>query len=606
VPYVFAINNLVGQSVTKSLIDPHSGQLLGQALIDFTSDRILESLTDAMTPLVDGFHVLITMKPDESGNDVVVAPGFDFRDLSRNETATISRYILPFGSPDGEQGVDSFDSILNDMRTGNSGEKTFLRFNNANVVESINFAYAPVSVMSLRIINSSDLSTGTEIYRPHIFSLALGQKEEGLLAQVKGVANNLEKSSHIFLTVFSILIAVAILLVVLLSYRVAVSIITPVAQLLTLTRQMNNLENNDKQCSRSSGSIEVSQVNHMFERLYLLVGFANTAFFSGDLSKAIENFTEALELFTKLENSKAIGVTSNNLGNTMFTIYRMMTNTGSPSVCGITKDKAIEQGRMYFDNAIRLGEQALSDSYEKQGWSTTYLIFLQQLSNRYFNRALFLLTAKKDLSSPEEAEQQGLTDLETAKNMDREVVDNGDQYGFKGDSELHFDLLLGRIKGILLLLQLGYEDIWDIDEIFSEAMEEINRAVPIPDHCLFKTLSPAGQMQRLDAALITYFRMERTKDTVLAARIAIRMLQDDEYVIREAALVAVNALIDYTFELTVQDINGAKISEVQDILFKCRNQLSDSSLPLPDESRDASSRDSMTQGPQSELLMEIF
>jgi hypothetical protein len=160
-----------------------------------------------------------------------------------------------------------------------------------------------------------------------------------------------------------------------------------------------------------------------------------------------------------------------------------------------------------------------------------------------------LLTVKEDLSSPEEAEQQGLTDLETSKDMDREVVDNGDQHGFKGDSDLHFDLLMGRIKGILLLLQLGYEDIWDIDEIFSEAMEEINRAIPNPDDCLFKTLSPAGQMQRLDAALITYFGMEKTKNTLLAAQIAIRMLQDDEYVIRDAALRAVNALIEYTDEL---------------------------------------------------------
>jgi hypothetical protein len=77
-----------------------------------------------------------------------------------------------------------------------------------------------------------------------------------------------------------------------------------------------------------------------------------------------------------------------------------------------------------------------------------------------------MLTVKQDLGSPEEAEQQGLTNLETAKDMDREVVDNGDQYGFKGDSDLHFDLFMGRIKGILLLPQLGYEDIWDIDEIF--------------------------------------------------------------------------------------------------------------------------------------------
>jgi hypothetical protein len=68
-------------------------------------------------------------------------------------------------------------------------------------------------------------------------------------------------------------------------------------------------------------------------------------------------------------------VTSNNLGNAMFTIYRVMINTGLPSLCGITKTEAVERGKMYFDNAIRLGEQALAETSEKQGWSNTYLIF---------------------------------------------------------------------------------------------------------------------------------------------------------------------------------------------------------------------------------------
>jgi hypothetical protein len=69
-------------------------------------------------------------------------------------------------------------------------------------------------------------------------------------------------------------------------------------------------------------------------------------------------------------------------------------------------------------------------------------------------------------------------------------------------------------------------------------------------------------MQRLDAALITYFGMEKNNNTLIAAQIAIRMLQDEKFVIRDTALMAVNALIEYTDELTAENFNGEDISTV--------------------------------------------
>jgi tetratricopeptide (TPR) repeat protein len=584
-----------------------SGEHIGQALIDFTSDRIFASLSDTMTPLVDGFHVLIALKPDDKGNDVVIAPGFNFRELIQIEKASIEYFVLPYGSPADKPGVSRFGNILTEMRSGLFGAKDFNRFDQNGEIESINIAYAPVTVTSLRPLNSTDLSRGTEKYRSQIFSLALAEKVKGLQDSVKGVGFALEKTSQVCLLVLCILIATGVLSVILLSSRVTFSIITPIAYLLALTRSINNLDDDWAHFGVFRGPIEVYHVHHMLRQLYLLVGFANRAFYSGDISKAIENFTEALTLFTKLGNTKAMGITSNNLGNTMLTIYRTMVKTGSPTICGLTKSDVLEKGRSYFDNAIKFGEQALAEEHEKQGWSTNYLIFLQQLSNRYFNRGMFLLTSKNEHDHPDEAEQQGLSDLGIAKDMDREVVDDGERYGFKGDSDLHFDLLMGRIMGILQLLQLGYDDFWGIEELFSEALDAINHSISEPlEESLFRAISPPGQMQRLDGALISYFLSEKFKNKRLAAQIAIRMLQEDQYVIRDAAILAINALIEFSIELTPKDLDGGDQSNLRSELFQYRRRISEASFIAKYNGKNGFLRERFKQCNQGDFFMEIF
>jgi hypothetical protein len=89
---------------------------------------------------------------------------------------------------------------------------------------------------------------------------------------------------------------------------------------------------------------------------------------------------------------------------------------------------------------------------------------------------MFLLSVKDDHKFFDIVEQRGLADLETAKDVDMEDVDKGNQEGFKGDSDLRFDLLMGRTNGILQLLELGYDNTWEISENFSEAISVLNRA----------------------------------------------------------------------------------------------------------------------------------
>ena len=122
--------------------------------------------------------------------------------------------------------------------------------------------------------------------------------------------------------------------------------------------------------SEYSGSCkEVDTVYKTTEMLYKVVQFANVAFFSGNLEVAYQVLRDALRLFTRLDNSKAIAVASNNLGNTMLTMYRTMTDSAEDKMCGMSIHQVIEKGTAFFSQSIKLGEEAYDEFYNKQGWS---------------------------------------------------------------------------------------------------------------------------------------------------------------------------------------------------------------------------------------------
>jgi len=93
----------------------------------------------------------------------------------------------------------------------------------------------------------------------------------------------------------------------------------------------------------------------------------------------------------------------------------------------------IAKGAAYYAHSIKLGEQAYDEFYDQQGWSEECLVFMQFLSNRYFNRAIFFLTTSPSSDDPKEAESLGLRDLEICTDMDIEIVDQCLEMGFKID-----------------------------------------------------------------------------------------------------------------------------------------------------------------------------
>jgi len=415
------------------------------------------------------------------------------------------------------------------------------------------------------------------------------------------------------------------------AWCISLSIVTPVAELEGFLKLLNRYGISEEIPEIEGGSLEVSRVQETIEHLIKLVRFANTAFYSGDLRKACNTLEEARRLFTKLENKKAVGIVDNNLGNLMLTLYRILKKTGVPKLCDLSKETIVEQGCKYFNNAIDLGEEALARINDEVGFSANYLIFMQQLSNRFFNRGLFLLTIRDDHPDPDETEKQGWIDLSTCKAMDREVVDNGDREGFEGERDIYFEVLLARIKGMLSLMKLGYDDDWGIDELFDEARTELKAALREPGHTLFADMDPAGQMQRLDETLIDFYLhhddeegedrdvqrntnipnrgitiMARGAQLEKAAAIGIRMLVEDDFVIADSALLALKALIEFVKANRDDDFGaGVDPSDLQSSLFRYRQQVAESlSLSLP--SGDLVSQETFRMSNFGDFSMEFF
>lgn len=340
----------------------------------------------------------------------------------------------------------------------------------------------------------------------------------------------------------------------------------------------------EKDLRAGYGSKEVLNVRKTMEKLYKIIQCANAAYFAGETEVAYEVFTDALQLFTRLDNRKAMGIANNNLGNVMLTMYRTLDATGDDMVCGMNRLQIIGKGMAYFHQAIQLGEKSYDAFYEAEGWSPSCLNFMQHLSNRYFNRAMFLLTVKDSHAKPSEIEALGLQDLTITRDMDVEIVDEGTQVGWGVRSATaHLEVLLCRLRGHVALLEMGYPDDWEVDEKLNTAFAILQTELKKESSELFEAISPAGRMQQVEYLLMQYFLVK--KDLKTAAKVGVRMLVEDECIIPDAQKLAIQTLIEYS--------ETEMSSDAQKCLKQYQKWLSDTinDMETQQSSRDISSHE---------------
>ena len=306
---------------------------------------------------------------------------------------------------------------------------------------------------------------------------------------------------------------------------------------------------------KPASSMEIVKVIDAVLILYKTVRTSNDFFFDGEYELAYVVLIDALKLFRKLENNKAVAVACNNLGNTMLHLYLEMKELNVNTHAGLTKSEIIGRGTAFFHEAIKLGEAAYDKYYAAEGWTPNCLDFMQHLSNRYFNRGLFLLTIKDDHDQPQEIQKLGIRDMEISRDMDFEIVEYGQDVGFNRDSRAHklFDVNLCRARGHNMLLDMGYPDQlmkekgypdeWELENLLNETFKLLQNESECGRSELFEEVSVVGRLQQIETELMRYYLLIDDLDT--ASKIAIRLLHEDDYVFPEAISVALEVLGAY-------------------------------------------------------------
>lgn len=553
-PYKFQSAPIYAHSATTPLRDPITKEHVGQVLVDFRTDIIFQALEEE-TPLArGGFPILITSKKDGVAQaETVIGPNF-----SRSETA---RPIAPLvlekeqncNSTVCEVNRNAFEDVVRAMQNGESNRTAFYRLREDGTQEKVYIAFAPVLVKSYCPVNSSDFARGVKESEYLVYSLALAETEEGALEPFEAVEKSTEKQVYIAIGVLTLAIAVALVAVLFFSHRVATSITEPMLFLHDLIVSINTMDNDDNHHQlghyKGRGSAELVNFSLTLETLYSVVRNVNTAYYAGDLDKAYYVMLDSLRLFRSLGNKKAIGVACNNLGNILFAAVRRMNRKGEKNLFGRSLPSLITKGVEYFTEAIRLGEKAYDDFYDAEGWTPNCLAFMQHLSNRYFNRAMFLLTVKDKHREPEELEKLGLRDLQIAFDMDVEISDQGEETGWgrvDRDQQL-FEVALLRARGHILLQEQGYPDDWEVEETLDRAFNLVKNCISRPGQSgMFDGIGPVGRLQQIETELMRYKLLKG--ETKLGALIAIRLLKEDQYVLPRAYGVALQVLTSYAIE----------------------------------------------------------
>ena len=320
----------------------------------------------------------------------------------------------------------------------------------------------------------------------------------------------------------------------------------------------------------SSGSREIVRVSETVQALYKVVRCGNVAFSSGNVKDAYTVLHEALRLFKHFHNEKSIGVVNNNLGNVMLIMYRTMENFHMQRLNGKAKADIIREGITFYQQAIELGEKEYDDIQGENSAPLKCLEFLQHLSNRYFNRGVFLLTVKDCHSQPDEIEQLGLRDIEIARDLDQEIADSGEEAGWTRMEciEKFLNIVEIRSRGYLLLLELGYPDDWEVDELLDDSFRMLKEEINDDSSPLFDSVTVVGRLQRIEAELIQYKLLKGAWKE--AAQIGIRMLMEDEYISLEAQSWAQESLSMY---VPVMEVDPGTRRELKEGLSVFQNDL---------------------------------
>jgi len=288
------------------------------------------------------------------------------------------------------------------------------------------------------------------------------------------------------------------------------------------------------------GCKEVQDVYNTFAKLNKIVKVSNTSFFSGKLEMAHHFVSDALVLYRKINDRKAIGVTCNNLANTLFAIQYEKAN--ETNCCDLRNACYVKQTVALYDEAVGYSQQDF-DAAEGD-LKVDYAI---QLADRLFNRGLYFLFIDGYECAPDDSRQRGYNDITYSRNLHDDIRDYllENKQLFEKASP-YFSRLLRRINCLAAFHDdVGLRDIWDARALLDEANRLVGAATEASargNFCpLFQEISCIGRKQQLES--LEVLLALNYGDDSQAARTGMRMLVEDAYLMESAFVRSAEALL---------------------------------------------------------------
>ena len=230
------------------LIDPSSGEFVGQTEMRFSMEHIWRVIEDTL--LGDkAFKMLLNAGKVKSPLDVVYVAGHTGSPLS-SETidagASLASVLMPYDQCDNVfEYTEScnllarFQRIASAIHDGFFSWTSFRRTSRDGNIEEVAFAFSPVILPGFRPVDPSDFSRGTLEQQKPILAVAFGQEQDDIFDTFVSVRDELASTLGRSMGLL-IVVAVATLVVVcVVTYFMTLSVSIPVTQLYALVTSIN-------------------------------------------------------------------------------------------------------------------------------------------------------------------------------------------------------------------------------------------------------------------------------------------------------------------------------------------------------------------------------
>jgi len=289
-PYIFAGSGLLGVTASKSFVNesahprPHTATTPkeGACFMDYSFDDVAVVVEEQL--LESGYGYLV----DRTTGSAIVHPNLDFA----NPPASTAIEAMEFQDTSTAEAVEFSQNVLPRIFSNSSGRTNYDQEGRHRW--SLSWRHIALS--------------------PYVLVLTVPQ--EDIEAPILRVETFMQSFIVGMVTALAVILAMVFVCIAAVGRRIMQLVVGPVRELKRLAAdiQAGKTRLSAERYTLRKPTLEVSRLAQALRQLHVLIRVGNSRVVEGDVEFAGPMLTEALELFKRLGNAKAVGVCYTNLG----------------------------------------------------------------------------------------------------------------------------------------------------------------------------------------------------------------------------------------------------------------------------------------------------